>query len=262
MNHIWWRTHLRRLSELGIFTNVGNFDEVDQFMPFLTQALDLPTGGKVLDLGCGRGSVAIRLAQWGYQVTAIDEAAPMLEVARQQAEAKEVDVEFRHASMTSLPDRSAFDGALLLDFGAHSDADNAAMIRAVAAAVKPGGKVLFGACNPYYWSRRPVTQHQVLTGIDIIQGYSFDFLNGTVVSRVRCILKDGSRKTLPVARFRAYTLPELRYLTSSTGLADLAVFGEDDEGRPRSEALLDTLGTPYFHCLATRPVIGESGEGI
>src|SRR5688500_8118090 len=105
MNHIWWRTHLRRLSELGIFTTVGNFDEVDQFMPFLTQALDLPTGGKVLDLGCGRGSVAIRLAQWGYQVTAVDEAAPMLEVARQQAEAKEVEVEFRHASLTTLPDR-------------------------------------------------------------------------------------------------------------------------------------------------------------
>ena len=262
MHHVWWRTHLRQLSEIGYLSHIGNFEEVDEFMPFLTSALDLPAGGRVLDLGCGRGSFGIRLAQWGYAVTGIDESAPMLAVAREQAASRGVDIEFRQAPLTSLPERSVFDAALLLDFGAYADADNAAMIRAVAAALKPGGKLLFGACNPYYWSRQPVTEHRVQSGMDVIQSYSFDFLAGSVVSRVRCILKSGERKNLPAARFRAYTLPELRAMTSATGLADLQVCGEDEDGRPRPEALLDTLRTPYFHCIALRPVTGESGEGI
>lgn len=262
MNHVWWRTHLRKLPEIGFLVQFGNFNEVDEVMPFLIEALELPPGGHVLDLGCGRGSFGIRLAQWGCRVTGIDESEPMLAVAREEALQREVEVEFRCADLKSLPERSVFDGALLLDFGSFADPDNAEMMRAVAAALKPGGKLVFGTCNPYYWSREPRTEHRPVDGMDVVQRYSFDFTTGTVVSRVRCIRADGERKDLPVARYRAYTLPELRALTTATGLADLRIHGEDESGRPRTDRALDSLGSPYFHCVAMRPVIGESGEGI
>lgn len=262
MNHVWWRTHLRKLPELGFLAQFGNFVEVDRVLPFLAEALDLPTGGRVLELGCGRGSFSIRLAQWGYRVTGIDESEPMLAIAREAARHREVEVEFRQGDLRDLPERSVFDGALILDFGTLSDADNAAMMRAVAAALKPGGKLVFGTCNPYAWAREPVTEHRAQEGVDVIQRYRFDFPTGTVISSVRCILPHGERKKLPDARYRAYTLPELRSLAAATGLADLKVYGQDESGQPRTDRAADPLKTPSFHCVTMRPVIGESGEGI
>jgi len=262
MNHVWWRTHLRKLPELGFLSQFGNFGEVDDWMPFLIEALELQSGGRVLELGCGRGSYSIRLAQWGYQVTGVDESAPMLEVAQERAERRGVQVEFRHADLKSLPERSVFDGALILDFGTFSDADNAEMMRTVAAAIRPGGRVVFGTFNPYYWSREPRTDHRVIENADVIRQYTFDFPTGAVASRVRWVRSNGERLDLPEARYRAYTLPELRNLATATGLADLQVSGQDEGGRPAPGQGLDTLRTPHFYCVALRPVHGEGGEGI
>jgi SAM-dependent methyltransferase len=261
MNYIWWRTQLRKLPELGSLARFGDFDQADSFMPFLTEALELPQAGRVLDLGCGQGSFSVRLAQWGYSVVGVEESEPVLEIARDAARHREVEVEFRKADLRSIPERSAFEGALILDFGTLSDVDNAQMMRAVAAALKAGGRVVFGTCNPYFWAREPRVEHRSLDGMDVISRFSFDFLAGTVVSRVRCVLPNGERKDLPVARYRAYTLPELRNLIAGIGLADLRIYGEVG-GRPVPDRPLDSLRTPFFHCVALRPVTGESGEGI
>jgi len=262
MNHVWWRTHLRKLPELGFLAQFGNFEEVDEYLPFLTEVLDLPVGARVLDLGCARGSFSVRLAQWGYQVTGVDDSEALLRLAREEAALREVEVELRHADPRELPERGVFDGALMLDFGAASDADNAAMMRAVASALTQGGRLVFGTCNPYYWARAPRTEHRTIERTDVVQRYQFDFESGCLVSRVRCILPDGARRVLPEARYRAYTLPELRALTAATGLADLRVYGEDEDGRPSPGGRADNLRTPFLHCVALKPVTGESGEGI
>ena len=266
MNHVWWRSQLRKLPDLGVIdqagVHFGSFHEVDDYFPFLTEALDLPAGGRVLDLGCGRGSFSVRLAQWGYGVTAVEESEAMLAVAAEAARQREVEVEFRRGDLRHLPERSVFDGALMLDFGALSDGDNAATARAVATALKPGGRLVFQVCNPYYWSREPRTEHQASEGTDLIRRFRFDFGAGTLTSRTRCILPGGERRDLPEGRYRAYTLPELRSLVAATGLADLKIYGQDETGNPSPGRPLDSLRTPFFHCVAIRPVTGEAGEGI
>jgi SAM-dependent methyltransferase len=262
MEHVWWRTHLRKLPVLGFLEKFGHFEAVDAAMPFLIEALALPPGGRVLELGCGRGTISIRLAQWGYRVTGVDESEPMIAVALAAARRRGAEVDFRAADPLKIAERAEFDAALIPDFGTLADADNATMIRTVAAALRPGGKLVFGSCNPYYWSREPRTEHRVVNRMDIIRGHQFDFPSGSLVTNVRCVLEDGTRKDLPVARARAYTLPELRALTSATGLADLRIYGQDEQGLPRLDRPLDSLRTPYFHSVALRPVTGESGEGI
>ena len=45
--------------------------------------LPLDARAEALDLGCGRGELALRLiARFGMRVTAVDRSAPMLEAAR------------------------------------------------------------------------------------------------------------------------------------------------------------------------------------
>jgi SAM-dependent methyltransferase len=58
--------------------------------------------GDVLDAGCGLGNNAIFLAERGHRVTGVDGAQPALEAARRRAAEHGVDVEFRHADVTTL----------------------------------------------------------------------------------------------------------------------------------------------------------------
>src|SRR5438128_9341488 len=101
MDLVWWRTHLRTLADPGVLAQVGSFGDVDELMPFITDGMELPSGGRVLDLGCGRGSFSVRLAQWGYRVTAVEESEPVLEVGREAARRRGVEVEFRRAVLGS-----------------------------------------------------------------------------------------------------------------------------------------------------------------
>ncbi len=262
MDHVWWRTHLRRLPELGALERFGNFQQADDWMPFIMESLDPPPYGQVLDLGCGRGSFSVRMAQWGFAVTGVDESAPMLAVAGAAARQRGVELRLRQGELSAIPERAVFDCALILDFGTSADSANAAMVRAVAASLKPGGRVLLGSCNPYYWCGQTRTEHQSVDGMDVVSHYRFDFEAGCLRSRVRCILPDGRRMDLPPAAYRAYTLPELRTLLTAVGLADLRIYGCRDGSAPSLDQTLDPLGVAYLHCVAMKPVTGEGGEGI
>lgn len=262
MNAVWWRSHTRALPDLSVLSPFGDFVEVDRVMPFLAEALDPPAGGRLLDVGCAEGAYAIRLAQWGYRVTGIEVSDALLAHARQEAGYREVEVEFRRQEARELPERGAFDGALFLDFGAGTDAENAARMRTVVSALRPGGRIVFGTLNPYYWAQRPVTEHRSVEGVDVIHRYRFDFATGCLNSRVRCILAAGERRELPAARYRTYTLPELRSLADATGLSGLQVFGATQGDTHRLTRSPDMLATPSLLCVGSRPVGGEAGEGI
>ncbi|MHB1837509.1 MAG: class I SAM-dependent methyltransferase [Solirubrobacteraceae bacterium] len=49
---------------------------------------------RVADMGCGTGTLAVLLAQQGYQVTGIDLAPKMIQHARRKARLAAVDVDF------------------------------------------------------------------------------------------------------------------------------------------------------------------------
>src|SRR6266487_5880050 len=50
---------------------------------------------RVLDVGCGTGFLALRLAELGHTVTGIDLAPKMIEQARRKAEQADLQIEFR-----------------------------------------------------------------------------------------------------------------------------------------------------------------------
>ena len=53
---------------------------------FLLEELALPSGSSILDMGCGTGRHAIRLAQEGYHVIGVDISQAMLDQARAAAQ--------------------------------------------------------------------------------------------------------------------------------------------------------------------------------
>ena len=73
----------------------------------------LPTGARVLDVGCGYGRTALPLASMGFSVDAIDLSPELIQAARAAAAKQGVRVDFKIGSMTRLPYAAAAFGAVL-----------------------------------------------------------------------------------------------------------------------------------------------------
>ena len=108
----------------------------------LWEELADPAPREVLDLGCGTGRVAIRLARRGHRVTGIDLNPTFLQEAERRARAWKVDLVTVAADARSFALDQPFDLVLapmqLVQLFAGS-AERIGMLNAVAAHLRPGG---------------------------------------------------------------------------------------------------------------------------
>ena len=113
---------------------------IQGFGPVVDAACDahlaaLPSGGRVLDLCCGQGTLTARLAAQGLEVTGLDFSADMLERARRAAP----DVNFVEGDAQDLPhDAGTFD-AVVCNFGMMHIPDQPKALTEAARVLKPGG---------------------------------------------------------------------------------------------------------------------------
>ena len=125
--------------------------------------MDLARLSLVLDVGCGTGVVARRLATLGSfagRIVGIDRSPDLIETARRQAAAEGLAdrIDFRVGDATALGDlKGQFDAAIAHTLVSHVD-DPLAVVREIAACVRPGGLIAvfdgdfaswtFGGANP------------------------------------------------------------------------------------------------------------------
>ena len=76
--------------------------------PFLEAWLDRLPKGRALDLGCGAGRHALRLAEAGHQVEAIDISASAIQMARTEAEHRGLEVAWKVADLDDAELRTGF----------------------------------------------------------------------------------------------------------------------------------------------------------
>jgi len=73
----------------------------------------LPIGSKVLDVGCGTGTLTMSLAKEGYQMTGVDLSEDMLALAYEKSLAAGQAIEYVQQDMTRLSGFSDYDGAVI-----------------------------------------------------------------------------------------------------------------------------------------------------
>ena len=104
-------------------------------------------GLTLLDVGCGGGLVAEPLARLGAEVLGVDPAQESIAVARAHAEATGARLAYRVGAVEDLVAEGAqFDVVTALEVVEHV-ADLRAFVAAAAAAVRPGGLILFSTLN-------------------------------------------------------------------------------------------------------------------
>ena len=60
-----------------------DYAEAENFMHNLTEYLNIPEGGKILDLACGKGRHSVYLNKIGYEVTGVDLSENSINHAKQ-----------------------------------------------------------------------------------------------------------------------------------------------------------------------------------
>ncbi|MEM7730264.1 MAG: class I SAM-dependent methyltransferase [Pseudomonadota bacterium] len=100
----------------------------------------LPSGARILDLGCGTGvPVARHLIQSGFEVTGVDFSQGMIE----QARAARPSGDWRVADMRDLPELGAFDAIVSWDAFFHlSTAEQRAILPGLCDRLRQGGAIL------------------------------------------------------------------------------------------------------------------------
>jgi SAM-dependent methyltransferase len=111
-----------------------------------------PPFGQALDLGCGSAIWGIKLAQRGWRVTGVDNAAKALERAHDRVREAGVDMRLVNGDVTDLQNSEAGSGfRLVLDTGTFhglKSAERIAMGREVDAIAAANATVLMVAWNP------------------------------------------------------------------------------------------------------------------
>jgi ubiquinone/menaquinone biosynthesis C-methylase UbiE len=119
-----------------------------------------------LDIGCGTGDFACRLAARQLAVVGVDPAAAMLDIARSKPDADAV--RWLHGVVTTLPslqvDVATMTGNVAQVYVTDDDWD--AALRSIARAVRPGGHLVFETRDPASRAWEGWTPGQTRTRLD------------------------------------------------------------------------------------------------
>ncbi len=104
-------------------------------------------GSRILDLGCGPGLYAGRLAALGHHVTGVDFSENSIEYAKSRPETARYDIRYMQANYLELSFAEEFDLVMMIycDFGVLIPDDRALLIELIHKALKPGGRFFFDA---------------------------------------------------------------------------------------------------------------------
>jgi SAM-dependent methyltransferase len=205
------------------------------------RALGLAPGARVMDVPCGTGRIATRLADRGFAVVGVDAIETFLAVARDG----EVPV-IRGDMRTTVVQPGSFDAAICLwgSFGYFDDAGNLAQAAAVADALAPGGRFLVDT----------IVADSVLERFQPTASWT---VGGVEVDEVRVYREDtrriettwtfarGDEPEVRTTSVRLYSVAELTDLLAKVGFASFQALDDDLEAfAPGADRLWLLATTP------------------
>jgi SAM-dependent methyltransferase len=137
----WWESFFEGVA-VTMWLQAVKPEQTQREADRLVHLLEAQAGGEVLDVPCGAGRLAFALAERGYRMTGVDLSSEFVGHGQSADTGKQIAWERR--DMRDLPWPARFDGAFCAgnSFGYLDDDGNAAFLRAVRSALKPGARFI------------------------------------------------------------------------------------------------------------------------
>jgi len=199
-----------------------NHDEAQLFMDNLTNYLNLPEAGDILDLACGKGRHSIYLNNLGYNVTGVDLSENSIDYAKQ------FENETLHFEVHDMckPYNTKFDAVfnLFTSFGYfEKEIDNLNTIKAIQADLNDYG---FGVID--FMNSTQVIKNLVAEDVKTVQGIDFHqkrhVKDGYIIKDIS-FTSEGEHFKFQ-ERVKAFTLEDFEQLFEKADVHLLEVFGD------------------------------------
>jgi SAM-dependent methyltransferase len=123
-------------------------EEIADIHDDLVAGVDPQPGESVLDVACGTGGVAERMARRGADVTGVDFAPALVETARQRADAFGLSIRYELGDAEALPAEDASFDVVVSAFGHMFAPDQRAAATELARVCRPGGRLGLACWKP------------------------------------------------------------------------------------------------------------------
>ncbi len=188
----------------------------------------------ILDIACGEGSLAVALAERGFQVTGIDQSMQMIELAQDRALAAGMDVDFRVEDMRSLPFVGEFDLVTCFFDSLNymlTVADLQEAFLGAFRALRPGGFYIFDMNTVYGlavdWMRQETYIQNETDDFIELHRQEFDYENTIASMMVTVFQKKGElwERFEEVHQERGYPLADIQFLLTTIGFEITGMYG-------------------------------------
>ncbi len=225
------------------------FDTIDRHVAWL--ASQLPNrGARILDLGCGPGLYAQRLARLGHRCVGIDFSPASIEYAKQQAAQEHLDIRYELADLRQHEIAGQYDLAMMVfgEFNVFRKCEVETMLAKTSVSLKPGGRLVI-EIHPFDEVRRqglaPAFWQSAQTGLFSdrphfwLQEQFWDEATATTTTRYLIVDAERADVTEYGSTMQAYTDKQLRKMLEAAGMSN--VKGIEESDWPAGEGLTDKL---------------------
>lgn len=192
---------------------------------FAAERLQLQPTDRVLDLCCGNGRHLVHLSEHTRHCTGLDYSAALLRLARSLLAGR---ARLARGDMRRLPFEGAFDVVVnfFTSFGYFMDEeDNQAAARAMARALKPGGRFMIDFLNPPHVEESLVPESERTNGdYRILEKRWIDETLGRV-NKNTVVEQNNVRVSMTSESVRLYSLGDLEGILGKAELEITAVYG-------------------------------------
>ena len=198
---------------------------------------------RILDLGCGPGLYASRLARLGHRCVGIDFSPVSIEYARERAVEEALDCEYIHADIRSAEYGYGYGLAMLIfgEFNVFKPSDAGRILRKAHDALDTGGILLLEAHTNEAieeFGQRPASWYASESGLFsdaphlCLQENYWDAGVGAITRRYFIVDSVSGEVTRYAQSMKAYTEEQYRVVLEEAGFADVrchaSLIGSDD----------------------------------
>ncbi len=217
---------------------------IERSVRWLVAMLGLKPGDAVLDLGCGPGLYAARLAEQGLRVTGVDISRRSIAYASQFAREHGLAIDYRCQDYLTLADEGGYDVALLIygDLCPLAPGPRSLLLANVRRALKPGGRFVLDVTTPAHRRRHGSRNSWYAAesgfwkpGPHLVLEEGFDYLDLAIFLDQAIVVEPDGRVTVYRNWFQDYTRETIIAELSAAGFTVQSLWS-DLVGTPFSEA--------------------------